>query len=153
MIVLIAVKGGESEMFFRRVSDVAPLREAARVILAHVIDAAALNDPDHGREFYLGFRSARGVHQESMLQAEIDNATASLQFARQALIQAGVLDERLEEITALGRTAHELLRLAEQRRADLIVVGGRPGKPGPHSIGKTARFLIDHAPNAALLVR
>jgi hypothetical protein len=33
------------------------------------------------------------------------------------------------------------------------VVRARPGRPGPHSLGKTARFLVDHAPLAALLVR
>jgi hypothetical protein len=52
-----------------------------------------------------------------------------------------------------GKPKEELRSLAEREHVALIVVHGRAEKPGPHSVGKTARFLIDHCPEAALLVR
>jgi precorrin-6B methylase 1 len=69
------------------------------------------------------------------------------------LARAGVDGERVQEIALFGRPNEDLRRLADEKRVDLIIVGGRPRKPGPHSLGKTARFLIDHAQRAILMVR
>jgi nucleotide-binding universal stress UspA family protein len=88
-----------------------------------------------------------------LARAEEERAAATLQFARHALVAAGAPDSAIREITLRGKPNDELRRLAEREEVALIVVGGRRGKPGPHSLGKTARFLVDHAPAAALLVR
>jgi nucleotide-binding universal stress UspA family protein len=153
MNVLIAVKGGEDETFFHRVATVAPLQQAEAILLAHVIDPGLRADLEIGRERYLGHRPMSAGRSADLTRAEEERAAAVLRFARHALIAAGASDGRIREVTLRGKPNEELRRLAEREGADLIVVGGRPGKPGPHSLGKTARFLVDHAPAAALLVR
>jgi nucleotide-binding universal stress UspA family protein len=153
MKVLIAVKGAETEEYLRRVAALAPLREAQLIILAHVIDAGARSGVELGRERYFGRRTLGGDRSLELTAAEEARAGAALQFAHAALTDAGIDDARLSDRTLRGKPNETLRDLAEQESIDLIVVGARAGKPGPHSLGKTARFLVDHAPRAALLVR
>lgn len=151
--VLIAVKGSEEERFFRRVTELAPVDAAEVILLAHVIDAGTRADLELGRDRYLGRRLLGAGRTVDLSRAEEERASAALQFARRALVEAGVPAERLRELVLRGRPNETLRDLAGTEGIDLIVVGGRQEKPGPHSVGKTARFLIDHAPRAAMLVR
>jgi len=151
MQFVIAVGGSEGEGFFRRVVEVAAVEQAEAVTLAHVIDTGPRHDMEAGRERL--FARHMGVAREvDLTRAEEDRANAVLQYARRALVMAGVPDGKLREVVLRGKPNEELRRLAEDERA-AIVVGGRDGKPGPHSLGKTARFLVDHAPIVAILVR
>lgn len=153
MKVLIAIAGSEHEGFFRRVAALAALDRAEEITLAHVIDTKHRAEVEFGRERYFTRHALSEGRSAELMQAEETRAQAGVGFARQALIEAGVSENRLRDVMLRGKPNEELRRLAEDERIDLIVVGGREGRPGPHSIGKTARFLIDHAPNAALLVR
>jgi nucleotide-binding universal stress UspA family protein len=153
MKILIAVKGTEGELFFRRAATLAPLTTAEEVLLAHVIDAGPRADLEVGRERFLTRRPLSPERGADLLRAEEERAGSALQFARQALVVVGVSEDRIREITLRGKPNEELRRLAEGERVDLVLVQGRSGKPGPYSVGKTARFLIDHAPRSALLVR
>lgn len=153
MKVLIAVKGAEGESFFARAAALVRLETAREVILAHVIDATHRQDMALGREHFLGHRGLPSSREADLDRAEAERAQAGLQFARQALIAAGVPENSLREERLRGKPNEEIRHLAEREGVDLIVVGGRGGRPGPHSLGKTARFLIDHAPVAALLIR
>lgn len=151
MKVLIAVKGSEGEAFFRRVAALTALPHAERVILAHVVDTEPRGDLEGGRDRFLGRRPLGRERSAELNRAEEERARAGIRVARQALLDAGVAENCIAEVVLRGKPNEELRRLAEA--ADLVVVGGRGGKPGPHSLGKTARFLVDHAPHAALLVR
>jgi nucleotide-binding universal stress UspA family protein len=153
MKVLIAVKGNEDEAFFRRVERLVPLTQAEAIALVHVIDSGPRADLDRARDRFLVARPVSPERAAELSRAEEDHARAVLQFARHALARLGLPDQRVHEITLRGTPKEELRRWAEGERVSLIVVHGRPGKPGPHSLGKTARFLVDHCPEAALLVR
>ena len=152
MKVLIAVKGSEDEDYFRRVAALAPL-QGARIILAHVVDTAPRSDQTMGRERFMMRRPLSEERSHELSEAESQRANAALQRARAILDEVAVPAEDIREVVLRGKINEELRRLSEQENVDLIVVQGRPGKPGPHSLGKTARFLVDHAPHGALLVR
>lgn len=153
MKVMIAISGSEHEEFFRRVVAFAGLERAEEILLAHVIDTKHRAEVEFGRERFFTKHAMPEGRRADLTEAEEARAQAGMRFARQALIAAGVPEGRVRDVMLRGKPNEELQRLAEAERIDLIVVGGREGKPGPHSLGKTARFLIDHAPNAALLVR
>jgi nucleotide-binding universal stress UspA family protein len=153
MNVMMAVKGPEEASFFRRAMALSRLAEAERVLLVHVIDPAPHADLERGRERFLGKRPLSAGRNAELLQLEEERARSIVQVAHQALSAAGVPDDRIDEIIVRGKPNDELLRLAVEHEVELVVVHGRPGKMGPHSLGKTARFLIDHCPQAALLVR
>lgn len=153
MKVLIAIASSEREGFFEQAMALAALERAEEIVLAHVIDTKHRAEVEFGRERYFTRHALPDARSADLMQAEEARAQAGMRYARQALIEAGVPESRLRDVMLRGKPNEELRRLAEDERIDLIVVGGREGKPGPHSIGKTARFLIDHAPNAALLVR
>jgi nucleotide-binding universal stress UspA family protein len=53
-------------------------------------------------------------------------------------------------IACSGQSEHEVIAAAEH--ADLLVVARASRRAGPHSFGHAARFVVDHAPCAVLLV-
>jgi nucleotide-binding universal stress UspA family protein len=151
--VLIAVKGSEDELFFQHAATLAPLATADEILLAHVIDSTPRADLERGRERFLARRPLGEERSAELRQAEEERARTALQYARHALVAVGVAEERIHDVILRGKPNEELRRVADENVVDLIVVQGRPGRFGPHLLGKTARFLIDHAPRAALLVR
>jgi nucleotide-binding universal stress UspA family protein len=153
MRALIAVQGSEGESFFGRAAMVAALDRADEVVLAHVIDSGPRADLEFGRERFMARRPLPPDRSEDLMRAEEERARGILSFAAQALRDVGVEDERMREVVLRGKPNEALRDLAEREQADVIVVRGRSGRPGPHSLGKTARYVIDHAPGAALLVR
>jgi nucleotide-binding universal stress UspA family protein len=153
MKMMIAVKGSEEESFFRRATELTSLAEAQVILLAHVIDLTPRSDLEHGRDRFLGRRPINPKRSEELQQVEDEHAKAVLQFARQALVSLGVPEIHIQEITVRGNPKDELHRLAREQQMSLVIVHGQTGKIGPHSVGKTARFLIDHCPQAAILVR
>lgn len=153
MKVLIGVKGTERETFFRLVAELVPWDAAGTIVLAHVIDATGHAGIAHGRERYLARRPLREERDREIVAAEEERAAAILRSGHSALAAAGLPADRLRAVTLRGRPNERLRDLAEREEIDLIVVGARDERPGPHSLGKTARFLVDHAPHAALLVR
>lgn len=150
--VLIAIKGSEDAGYYQRVAALLPSGEI-EVLLAHVIDTGPRQDLEAGRERYLGRRPLTPERSTQLTQAEDDRARAVLQHARGVLESASIAGRGIREVTLRGKPKEELRALAEAEDVDLIVVGGHQGKPGPHSLGKTARFMADHTRRAALLVR
>lgn len=153
MKILVAVKGSEGETFYRRLSRLAAVREADRVLLIHVVDEGNREHVERGRDRFLDHRRLSPERERELRSAEDENARAALTAARASLETAGVPAERLDDVVLRGRPNETIRDLAAREEFDLLVVAGRPGKLGPHSVGKTARFLIDHCPTAALLVR
>jgi nucleotide-binding universal stress UspA family protein len=62
------------------------------------------------------------------------------------------LNRPVATMATAGRVQDEVVAACEG--ADLLVCArdGRRDRPGPHSIGKHTRFVVDHAPCAVLLV-
>jgi len=63
-----------------------------------------------------------------------------------------------ESMEREGRPEREIVNLAIEWRADLLIVCSRAGyqfkeEIGPKSVGHVARFVIDHAPCPVLLLR
>jgi nucleotide-binding universal stress UspA family protein len=63
-----------------------------------------------------------------------------------------------ETFIRYGRPELEIVNVAAEWGADVIVVGaragyGQPSHIGPRSVGHVARFVLDHAPCPVLLVR
>lgn len=118
-------------------------------LLCHVIDNGARGELGlmHG---FGPHRPGPGHHARAIAEAEREAGAAVLSEAAR---DAPGCETRLEE----GEPGRVLCRVASERGATLIVVGARngpgPDTPEPHSIGHTARFVLDHAPCPVLLVR
>ncbi|WP_338182079.1 universal stress protein [Candidatus Dormiibacter inghamiae] len=123
------------------------------LLLAHVIDNGARGELDLIRSRLLG-RPLPGHRLRDIGAAERDAATSILG-------EAATVAERLgagcETWLGEGEPGRELVRLAAGGRCELIVIGARPPaadlRPGPHSLGSTARFVVDHSPVPVLLLR
>jgi len=147
-IVVIAVSGEESDPFWAEVRRWLP--DDATTGIVHVIDDAASHQmellaahlPGHDRPQ----RPRPGLREAERHGADalVDEAVAA--FGRSA-----------ETAIIRGRPGHEIVATAADRAADLIVVGARAADvrvaAGPHSLGHTARFVVDHAPCPVLLIR
>lgn len=153
MKVLIAVKGTEHTSFFESIMALGCLAAAHEIVLVHVVDVEPRSGIEGGRERFMVHRSLSSTRTGQIESAELEAANRALQSVHGVLISGGIPDGRIHRSVLRGRPNEVVRHLAEEEAIDLIVVGGRPGKPGPHSLGKTARFLIDHAPHAALLVK
>ncbi len=132
----------------------ASVRLAGRtLLLAHVIDNGARGDMELIRGRFLG-RPLPGHRLRDIGAAERDAATS-------ILAEAATVAERLgagcETWLGEGEPGRELVRLAAGGGCELIVIGARPPepelRPGPHSLGSTARFVVDHSPVPVLLLR
>jgi nucleotide-binding universal stress UspA family protein len=119
--------------------------------LLHVIDTGPRKDIEHTRERFLRRPDPPPLREHQMEEAERTSAQ-------------DILDEGLrcfggaEALQRKGRPEREIVNLAAEWEADLVIVCPRAehrSKPaiGPKSVGHTARFVIDHAPCPVLLVR
>lgn len=154
MRVLVPVSGTESEAYFAEVARLIAGDGGMAILLTHVVDDARRAGLEHGRERFLDRRALGPDRRTEIEAAEGEAAEAILDRAARALAATGELTGKgIERAVLRGKTNEAVRDLAERWGADLIVVRARPGRPGPHSLGKTARFLVDHAPLAALLVR
>lgn len=119
------------------------------LLLCHVIDNGARGELGLARGFG-PHRRPPGHRARAVAQAERDAAAAILSEAARA---APGNQTQVEE----GEPGRVLCRLAAELGAALLVVGARqgpgPDAPEPHSVGHTARFVLDHAPCPVLLVR
>ncbi len=119
------------------------------LLLCHVIDNGARGELGLAHGFG-PHRRHPGHHARAVAQAERDAATAILADASRG---AAGSETRVEE----GEPGRVLCRVAAESGAGLLVVGARngpgPDAPEPHSIGHTARFVVDHSPCPVLLVR
>jgi nucleotide-binding universal stress UspA family protein len=154
MRVLFPVKGVETPSYFEAAAGSIPASEVTALMVAHVVDEARRAGLEHGRDRFLERRELGPGRRAEIESAEREAAEAVVNRAVAAVMATGRFPDVEPETSILHGKRNEVIwDLTDQWGADLIVVRGRAGKPGPHSVGKTARFLIDHAPKAALLVR
>jgi hypothetical protein len=82
---------------------------------------------------------------------------ADAQTAGRALLDAAVarLGQRPGAVSVtqrIGRPEHEVAAAAAAVRLLVLARDGNRTRPGPKSLGPQARFVVDHAPAAVLLV-
>ncbi|GHO70755.1 hypothetical protein KSC_096470 [Ktedonobacter sp. SOSP1-52] len=121
----------------------------------YVTDTGPQEDMKRQRERFLRPSRSMLPRHEQMRQAEEGLAQEVLSEARQHL---GTYSTHVELLQRVGRPEREIVQLATEWQADLIVIcprsprGGGPAL-GPKSVGHVARFVLDHAPCPVLLVR
>ena len=121
------------------VATLAPASED--VSLLHVTDTAAL-DAAHGA--FTGLLGRTGADPGAQLAAMAETAASEL-------LGAARLGRPCQQLRRLGRPEHEVVTAAAQGAA-LLVVAREGATAGPKSLGKTARFVVDHAACPVLLI-
>jgi nucleotide-binding universal stress UspA family protein len=115
---------------------------ADEVTLLHVTDAGAVDAAQGAFAALLGRGGAGpGRQLEAMAEAA---ATEVLEAA------AARLARPAQQLRRRGRPEREVVAAA--RDAALLVLGRQGAEAGPRSLGKAARFVVDHAPCPVLLV-
>jgi nucleotide-binding universal stress UspA family protein len=125
----------------------------SELVLAHVIDTGARGEVKLARGHLLP-RPLPPHRLRAIGEAERQAADATLKEAAEA---ARALGAGAETVAAEGEPGRVVARMAEERACALVVVGARVNRrdepPGPHSVGHTARFVLDHSPRPVLLMR
>ena len=148
--MIVACDGREPAAFLGALARTVPL-QGAELLFVHVVDSSF----DEGwrqmaGRHWLGRRA--GPHGHSHVHE------AAAQSCREILAEAMALSQEWPTATRrpvelYGNPEREVVRLALEEGADLLAVGQHRIELGPHSIGRCARFVIDHAPCSVLLVR
>ncbi len=114
----------------------------AELKAVHVFDPSAWNLPSH---YYLA---------SDEVEVDVDMEKAR-ELGKDALKElAESFDLEVETIFTEGDPGHEIVRVAEEQNADLIVLGTH-GYSGwkRFTLGSVAEFVVRHAPCAVLTIR
>lgn len=150
MRTLCCLDGTNTEQIRHAVSSL--LTPSDRTIgLLYVTDSGPHADLERHRERFLRPPGLPPARREQMRQAEAASAQDILAEGERVFPGA-------ERIHRTGRPEREIVNTAAAWQADLVLICPRSiygDKPeiGPKSIGHIARFVLDHAPCAVLLVR
>jgi nucleotide-binding universal stress UspA family protein len=138
-------------------------QEPPTLILVHVRDTGLQHGLEQARSWFTGRSGLGAMHAARAVLTERSVAEDMLNEARELCIAAGHSPDLITTSLLEGRPEQEIVRMAQEVHAHLIVLGNhdRPvdphGKPrpkrGPGSIGHVARFVVDHAPCPVLVLR
>ncbi|HEY4027047.1 MAG TPA: universal stress protein [Candidatus Dormibacteraeota bacterium] len=152
MRVIVGIERGAPELL-AELDRLLPLRRN-ELVLAHVVDSGARGELERARGWLPRPRPLPPHRVRAIGEAERQAAAATLHEAAEA---ARALGADPEVVAAEGEPGRVLARLGEERRCSLVVVGARVDRQaesqGPHSVGHTARFVLDHSLSPVLLVR
>lgn len=144
---------GSAELVRAALGRLAPID---RLVLLHCIDSGPEHDVHLLQEGRWGRHQPDRDRDAAMARAEEERAVEVLREAAAAARGAGYTGEA-EARVRRGRPEREIVRALTELAADVVVLAPRPsarqGPPGPHSLGHVARFVVDHAPCAVLLLR
>jgi nucleotide-binding universal stress UspA family protein len=112
------------------------------VTLLHVTDAGAVDAAQGAFSALLG---RAGAGPGAQLEATADTAATEVLEAA-----AGRMGRPAEQLRRRGRPEHEVVQAAGG--ADLLILARQGAEAGPRSLGKAARFVVDHAACPVLLV-
>jgi len=118
----------------------------AEIKALHVLDTSAWNIPAH---YYLAPAGPGGF------SGFIENLEAARKQGKESLNEfAKSFDTEIETIFTEGDPGHEIVRVAEENNADLVVLGTH-GYSGwkRFTIGSVAELVIKHAPCSVLIIR
>jgi nucleotide-binding universal stress UspA family protein len=150
MRVLVCLDGTNGEQV-SKATEVLSATQPLTLGMLHVIDTGPRKDIEHTRERFLRRPGPPRSRDDEMEQAELAAAQDVLNEGLRYLPNA-------ETFQRLGRPEREIVNVAAEWQADLVIIcprGEYGGKPsiGPKSVGHVARFVLDHAPCPVLLVR
>ena len=112
------------------------------ITLLHVTDSAAL---DTARGAFTGLLGRAGHDPAAQLEAMAESAATELVDA--AAVRLG---READRVLLRGRPEHRVTEAAQG--ASLLIVAREGAEAGPKSLGKAARFVVDHAPCPVLLI-
>ncbi len=133
-----------------RVPQIVTVREA-EVLAVHVLDPGGREEWEHAARRHL-LRSGPPRKGQERMHA-VDHSEGERLLARAATAMAGWGAARVQTRLLEGRPKHEIHTLLENDKVDVLVVFVHGQDAGPTSIGTEARFLIDHAPCAVVVVK
>lgn len=150
MRVLCCLDGTNVEQV-RKATAMLSAREPLTLGVLYVIDTRPREDIGRTRERFLRRPSPPASREQDMRRTEAGAAHEILAEGLRHLPGAEALERQ-------GRPEREIVNVAAEWQADLVIVDARAeydGKPaiGPKSVGHVARFVLDHAPCPVLLVR
>jgi nucleotide-binding universal stress UspA family protein len=141
MKILVALDGSKDAAQGVKMALKMAKNQAAEVILLAVIPVY----PDIDLEISARARDSL----ESKLSSQAEQAMAQ----SKGLFQAEGLNPKALIISA-GAIADEIVKLAEEEKANLIIIGGRGlGATGRFSLGGTALKIVSHAPCSVLVAK
>jgi len=150
MRVVIALDERPDDTPLGRVGQLLDLR-GAEIVLAHALDTGPREEWEQGALRRLLRPGPPRADGERMRTVDLDageRLLAAAASATGAWPSASVRTRLLE-----GSPKHALRALLDAEGADVLVVFVHGRAVGPASIHKEARFLIDHAPCAVLVVK
>ena len=152
MRVAVCVDGSSTEALL----DAAAVRLATDAVwvAVHVVDARPRRELGLLRGGITGAGPLSHSQQRAIDAATGEHTRTTLADAERALQQRGLAYEAPQ--IRVGEPGREICHVANAIAADVVVLFAsrtRRGEVGPHSVGHTARFVVDHAPCAVLLVR
>jgi nucleotide-binding universal stress UspA family protein len=112
------------------------------VTLLHVTDAGAV---DAAQGAFTALLGRAGAGPGAQLEAMTETAATEVLEAA-----AARLGRPAEQLRRRGRPEREVVQAA--RGADLLILARQGGEAGPRSLGKAARFVVDHAACPVLLL-
>ena len=150
MRVLVCLDGTNVEQV-SKATEMLSKTQSLTLGMLYVIDTAPRKDIERTRERFLRRPGPTPSRENEMEQAELAGAQDVLNEGLHYLPNA-------ETFQRQGRPEREIVNVAAQWQADLVIIcprGEYGGKPaiGPKSVGHIARFVLDHAPCPVLLVR
>lgn len=151
MRVLVGVAERGAPQLLAELDAVLPLGQQ-ELVLVHVIDNGARGEVELARGRLLP-RPLPPHRLRSIGEAERAAAEAALE---EAMASARARGAEARTVAAEGEPGRVLSRLAEELACDLVAVAARIDRReerGPHSVGHTARFVVDHSPRPVLLLR
>ena len=150
MRVLVCLDGTNGEQV-SKATEILSATQSLTLGILYVIDTGPRKDIEHTRERFLRRPGPPRSRDDEMEQAEVAAAQDVLKEGLRSLPNAETLQRQ-------GRPEREIVNVAAEWQADLVIICPRAeygGKPsiGPRSVGHIARFVLDHAPCPVLLVR
>jgi nucleotide-binding universal stress UspA family protein len=125
------------------------------VTVAHVVDLGPRHDQERRWSALRGSPRADPARYDAMVAAAEAAGREALDEAR---VAAKLLRVTASAVLEHGMPEQALVRLVRERAMEVIALRARewqdPARSlGPHSIGHSARYVLDHAPCDVVLVR
>ncbi len=150
MRIVVAIDERWDEAVLARIPRLLEVREA-EVLALHVLDPGGREEWERAAGHHL--LRPRPPRQAGERMAADDRGEGERLLARAAAAMAVWGAARVRTRLLEGSPKHEIRAVLDGEGADVLVVLVHGREIGPKSIRKEARFLIDHAPCAVLVLK